>query len=175
LTRATLLQFAFGAVVLLGLAAAAVWRAPGPASPAASPPAPEAADPLPASAANRAPPPLPAAPPATATPPPSASSLDESSLMAELRRARNSDPQRAVRLAEEGNRRFPDSPDAPERTAILIHALAEQGQRTEARRSAEEMVNHYPDSAWVRDVEVFTGAHRHRSIRLNDEGGLEYY
>jgi hypothetical protein len=37
------------------------------------------------------------------------------------------------------------------------------------------MVNHYPDSAWVRDVEVFTGAHRHRSIRLNDEGGLEYY
>ena len=37
------------------------------------------------------------------------------------------------------------------------------------------MVNHYPDSSWVREIEGFTGAHRHRNIRVNDAGQLEYY
>ncbi len=78
-------------------------------------------------------------------------------------------------LAREGNRRFADSPDAPERTSILVHALARLGHTSEARGEAEEMVNHYPDSNWVREVERFTGAHRHRNLRLNDAGNLEYY
>ena len=90
--------------------------------------------------------------------------------MTELRRIKGSDPRRAMNLAEDGNRRFPDSADAPERTSILIHLLSQDGRHTEARRSAEEMVNHYPDSDWVREVELFTGAHRHRNIRLNDAG-----
>ena len=44
--------------------------------------------------------------------------------MARLRAGSGSDLALAVKLAREGNRRFPDSPDAPERTSILIHALA---------------------------------------------------
>jgi hypothetical protein len=31
------------------------------------------------------------------------------------------------------------------------------------------------DSAWVREIEQFTGAHRHRNIRLTEAGVLEYY
>lgn len=81
----------------------------------------------------------------------------------------------AIELAREGNRRFPDSADAPERVSILIHALAENEQRSEARGEAEHMVNHYPDSEWVREIERFTGAHRRRNVRLNDAGELEYY
>jgi hypothetical protein len=37
------------------------------------------------------------------------------------------------------------------------------------------MVNHYPDSEWVREVERFTGAHRHRNLRLNDAGEVVSY
>jgi hypothetical protein len=47
--------------------------------------------------------------------------------------------------------------------------------RSEARGAAERMVNHYPDSDWVREIERFTGAHRHRNVRLNDAGEIEYY
>jgi len=94
--------------------------------------------------------------------------------MARLRVAAGSDPALAVQLARDGNRRFTDSPEAPERTSILIHALAGQDLSMEARGEAEEMVNHYPDSEWVREIERFTGAHRHRNIRVNDAGTLEY-
>jgi hypothetical protein len=95
--------------------------------------------------------------------------------MTELRIAAEADPEYAMSLAREGNRLFPDSPDAPERTSILIHALATVGRASEARGAAEEMVNHYPDSAWVREIEAFTGAHRHRNLRLTADGSLEYY
>jgi hypothetical protein len=37
------------------------------------------------------------------------------------------------------------------------------------------MVNGYPDSDWVREIERFTGAHRHRSVRLNDAGVIEFH
>jgi hypothetical protein len=37
------------------------------------------------------------------------------------------------------------------------------------------MVNRYPESAWVAEVEQFTGAHRHRNLRMGDDGGLETY
>jgi hypothetical protein len=37
------------------------------------------------------------------------------------------------------------------------------------------MVNHYPDSDWVREIEGFTGAHRHRNLRLNDAGEVVSY
>ena len=94
--------------------------------------------------------------------------------MARLRVAAASDPALAVQLAREGNRRFADSRDAPERTSILIHALAGEDLAMEARGEAEEMVNHYPDSEWVREIERFTGAHRHRNVRVNDAGVLEY-
>ncbi len=81
----------------------------------------------------------------------------------------------AIDLAREGNERFPDGPGAPERASMIIHALASQGRAAEARGEAEEMVNHYPDSDWVREVEQFTGAHRHRNIRVDEAGRLEYF
>jgi len=101
--------------------------------------------------------------------------LEEARLMARLREVAPRDPTLAVTLAREGNRRFPNSADAPERTSILIHALATLGRSSEARGEAEQMVNGYPDSDWVREIERFTGAHRHRSVRLNDAGVIEFH
>ena len=96
--------------------------------------------------------------------------------MERLRKARTAGQHAlAIQLAREGNRRFPDSALAPERQSILIHSLADNEQRSEARGEAEHMVNHYPDSDWVREIERFTGAHRHRNVRLNDAGEIEYY
>ena len=95
--------------------------------------------------------------------------------MARLRKLAETDSEAAIRLAREGNRRFPGSADAPERTSILIHALANVGRSMEARGEAEKMVNEAPDSEWVRDIERFTGAHRHRNVRVNDAGVIEYY
>lgn len=104
----------------------------------------------------------------------SASPVGERQLMTRLRSIKDKDPAAAVALAREGNRRFPDSSDAPERASILIRALAALGQTSEARGEAESMVNHYPDSEWVRDMERFSGAHRRRNIRVNDAGLVEY-
>ena len=135
--------------------------------------APESSAPAPARqpSAPRPPALVPAAP--TAAP---AGPLKETQLMARLRSIKDSNHAAAiVELARDGNRRFPDSADAPERHAILIHALADAEQRSEARGEAEYMVNHYPDSEWVREVERFTGAHRHRNLRLNDAGEVVSY
>lgn len=97
--------------------------------------------------------------------------MAEDKLMADLRRARaNGQHALAIRLAREGNRQYPDSALAPERESILIHSLADAGQSSEARGQAESMVNRYSDSDWVREIERFTGAHRHRNARLNDAG-----
>jgi hypothetical protein len=128
-----------------------------------------------------APQPVPAAkprPPALVPPAPAAApaaALGEIQLMARLRSIKDSNPAAAIDLARDGNRRFPDSADAPERHSILIHALANAEQRSEARGEAEQMVNHYPDSVWVREIERFTGAHRHRNLRLNDAGEVVSY
>jgi hypothetical protein len=113
----------------------------------------------------------------TAPPPPAGSEaaapLKESVLMARLRSVAGSNFPLAVELARAGNRRFPDSLDAPERASILIHALAAQGMAKEARGEAEYAVNHYPDSSWVSDIEGFTGAHRHRNLILTDGGVIQ--
>ena len=108
-------------------------------------------------------------PPALAAPP------SEASLMARLRDLESTDPALAVELAREGNRRFPEGDGASERASILIHALASLGRASEARGEAEDMVNRYPDTEWVREVERFTGAHRHRNLRLSETGAIESY
>jgi hypothetical protein len=99
---------------------------------------------------------------------------DEATLMDHLRGAR-ADPSLAIELAREGDDHFPGSADAPERASIRIHALADEGRGAQARGEAESVVNRYPDSAWIREIEDFTGAHRHRSLRLTADGSLEYY
>ena len=90
--------------------------------------------------------------------------------MARLRELAATDSAQAVELARAGNHRFPDSAGAPERTSILIHALANLERVREARAEAEQMVNHYPDSDWVREIEGFSGAHRHRNLQVSDGG-----
>jgi hypothetical protein len=175
-------RLAATAIGALGLAAAiAIWhayRAPDarPPSPGAPPPAPPAPPPVPspepAAAAPNSPPP---ARPLSATVETAVARMNEAVLMAQLREVAKSDSAQAIELARAGNKKFPDSPDAPERASILIHALVTQNQLSEGRAEAEYMVNHYPDSKWVREIEGFTGAHRHRNIRVNDAGQLEYY
>ncbi|MEP7051243.1 MAG: hypothetical protein ABJB12_12865 [Pseudomonadota bacterium] len=90
--------------------------------------------------------------------------LDEPALMVELRRADGHDPELCLVLARDGNARFPDSPDAPERAALAIKSLALTGHPSEARGAAEFMVNHYPPSRWTAQVEQHTGAHPHRTL-----------
>ena len=160
------------AVAAVGLGTAAFLRAkPAPVTPPAEQQAQVAAvAPVPVAAA-----PAPASPPA----PPAhggseaAASLNEPLLMARLRGVAGSNFPLAVELARAGNRRFPDSPSAPERASILIHALAAQGMAREARGEAEYAVNHYPDSSWVQGIEGFTGAHRHRNLVLTDGGVIQ--
>lgn len=185
--KARLISIAAGALILAGVIA--VWHGrkedtgepvtPAP-EPAAAPPS---AAPAPAAAAHPSPPaPAAAAPntrPDAAPPPPSVQAMvarmTEAVLMARLREVAKTDSAQTIEIARAGNKQYPDSPDAPERTSILIHALVTQDRLSEGRAEAEYMVNHYPDSSWVRDIEGFTGAHRHRNIRLNDAGQLEYY
>jgi hypothetical protein len=165
--------------LLLGLAIVlgAIWyfaRKPEPTAPAVEvtqvpEPAPPPTPPTPP-----APAPLGSAPVAVPAPKAPVAELNEKLLMARLREVAKTDSAKAIALAEDGNRRFPDSADAPERESILIHALADAERRNEARGRAEFMVNHYPDSDWVREVEAFTGAHRHRNLSTTDGGQLIY-
>jgi hypothetical protein len=176
LQKTTWLRLAVLLVLVIGIGTAALLRAKSKGRPTDN----DAADsnavgPAPAVDSQR--PAAPATPPAPispAPPPPEVDKLNEAVLMARLRSAAGSDSARAVQLARAGNRRFPDSPDAPERASILVHALVEQGSPREARAEAEYAVNHYPDSAWVRGIESFTGAHRHRNLIVTDGGSVRY-
>jgi hypothetical protein len=158
----------------VGLGAAAFLRAK-PAPPPTASVAPVAVAPPPAPPAPAPPPPGPGQSPSTTAPPLAGAeaALSESVLMARLRNVAGSNFPLAVELARAGNRRFPDSPDAPERTSILIHALAAEGLARDARGEAEYAVNHYPDSSWVQEIERFTGAHRHRNLFLTDGGVIQ--
>ncbi len=185
-TRLKLLLAVGGAAALAVLVVRGTGRGPrdlepSPAAqpvPAAAPPVAAAPAPAPVASPPAPRPPGPdQSPSTTASPPPpgseAAKPLNESVLMARLRNVAGSDYPLAVELARAGNRRFPDSADAPERASILIHALAAQGMAKEARGEAEYAVNHYPDSQWVREIEGFTGAHRHRNLILTDGGVIQ--
>jgi hypothetical protein len=67
------------------------------------------------------------------------------------------------------------SPGTAEGESILIHSLAARGESSAARARAEQVVNDYADSEWVREIERFTGAHRHRNVRVNEHGVLEAF
>jgi len=87
--------------------------------------------------------------------------MDEDSLMKALHALDESDPERALIVAREGNRRFPASAAAAERAAIIVKSLARQGKLSEARAEAEVMVNRYAGTPWATEVEMHTGAHPH--------------
>ncbi|MGA2447630.1 MAG: hypothetical protein ABTD50_03015 [Polyangiaceae bacterium] len=180
-TKETMGLVGVGLAIALGLGAAALWRSKTePPRPAEM--TPSAIDRSAGQDPSFAPPArAPAADVPSRPPPVTRSALredggpaDEATLMMQLRSAAGTDSARAIVLAEEGNRRFLDSADAPERTSILIHALAAEGRSSDARGQAEYMVNHFDDSNWVREIEAFTGAHRHRNIHLGPDGRIEY-
>jgi hypothetical protein len=185
--KARLVAIGIGALIVSMAIAIAVWRgtsadeAPAEMSAAEAPAASPAPSPAPAPAP---PPPTPAAAAQNTAPDAAAPSarveatvarMNEAVLTAHLREVAQHDSAQAIEIARAGNKKFPEGPEAPERYSILIHALVTQNQLSEARGEAEYMVNHYPDSKWVRDIEGFTGAHRHRNLRVNDAGQLEYY
>ena len=63
---------------------------------------------------------------------------------------------------------------AAQHSAASIHALAEAGLAARARAEAEDMVNRYPDSNLVREIERFTGAHRRRNLRSSPGGQVGF-
>ena len=180
-TKETLGLVGVGLAIALGLGAAALWRSraepprPEDTTPSATD-RPAGQDPSPSSLPQAlAGEPLSRPPPVTMSAPRvDGGPANEATLMIQLRGAAGTDSVRAIELAEDGNRRFPDSADAPERTSILIHALAAEGRSSDARGQAEFMVNHFEDSHWVREIEAFTGAHRHRNIHLGPDGRIQY-
>jgi type IV secretory pathway VirB10-like protein len=174
---ASLRSLVLGLVLVIGAIVVLTLRARSSDAPAPTE-APIVVEPPPAPIPVEAPPAVPAAvepapaKPLPAQPAPAVAKLNEPQLMTRLRAVKDKDPAAAIELAREGNRRFPDSADAPERASILIHALAALDRPSEARGEAEDMVNHYPDSNWVREIERFIGAHRRRNVRVNDAGEL---
>ena len=78
---------------------------------------------------------------------------DEASLMAKLRGAWTTDPTTSIALAREGNRRFPASDDAPERSYLLVRSLVNLGRFEEAKAEAAAMVDTYRDTPYANEVE----------------------
>lgn len=97
--------------------------------------------------------PLPEAAKPAAVPRPAPPPLTESALMAKLNALGASDPAQALALAREGNRRFPHSGDAAERSVTICKSLAALGRFEEARDEARRLVQNYPDTPWALDVQ----------------------
>ena len=102
----------------------------------------------------RAPAPVPAPAPVMAGHPPPAAApapaVTESALMSAIRDLGASDPARALELARDGNRRFPKSADAVERSWTICKSLAALGRSSEAQVEARLLVHQYPDTTWAR-------------------------
>ena len=115
-----------------------------------------ATEPSPASMPVRAPAPVPSPPPVMAGHPPAAAApapaVMESALMAAIRDLGASDPARALELARDGNRRFPKSADAAERSWTICKSLAALGRFHDAQVEARLLVHQYPDTTWAGDV-----------------------
>jgi hypothetical protein len=63
------------------------------------------------------------------------------------------DPATALRLAREGNERFPQSAGTPERNWYEARALVELQRFDEAVRVARAMVERHPTAEWTADVQ----------------------
>lgn len=71
-----------------------------------------------------------------------------------------SEPARALALAEDGERRFGKSPRAVERRLYEIKALVKLGRIGSARTRAERYLADYPPGPMTDEVERLTGVHR---------------
>jgi hypothetical protein len=97
--------------------------------------------------------PLPTAVPSSPKAVPSANPRDESTLMERLRELRSQDPELSLRLAREGDTKFPGSPDAAERGWFAVRALMEMQRVDEAVAEARGMVEKYRGTFFAADVE----------------------
>lgn len=79
--------------------------------------------------------------------------LDEAQLMAQLRALAGTNSPLTLQLAREGNIRFPDSPDAPERAWMVVKSLANLERFKDAHDEAAIMVKRYPGTSWSLDVQ----------------------
>ncbi len=110
---------------------------------------------------------MPASPPrlALAPPGPDASysariqASDEAMLMQELRALVKKDPEHAEALARAGRLRFPDSPDADERDALLVDALINQQRIGAARSETYYYFDHHPSGRFSDHLFAMTGVH----------------
>jgi hypothetical protein len=71
-----------------------------------------------------------------------------------------SDPERALVLAEDAEKRFGESPRAVERRLYEIKALVKLGRIGSARTKAERYLATYPSGPMADEVERLTGVHR---------------
>ena len=72
---------------------------------------------------------------------------------ATLRASQGTNPLLTLQLAREGNRRFPDSVDAPERAWMIAKSLTDLGRFREARAEAQIAVNRYAGTSWALDLQ----------------------
>jgi hypothetical protein len=79
--------------------------------------------------------------------------------MEKLRSDLRPNPASALALADEGERRFADSPYAEERRALAIQALINLDRIGAARSRAYEFLAHYPDGPYSAHVAAMTGVH----------------
>lgn len=83
---------------------------------------------------------------------------EEIAHLAKLRAGAARDPNEALRLAEEGNRRFYDGMFGQEREAIAVEALVRLGRRDEAKARGAQFLARYPRGPFAerirRDLEL---------------------
>jgi hypothetical protein len=79
--------------------------------------------------------------------------------MDKLRSDLRSNPVSALALADEGEQRFADSPNAEERRALAIQALINLDRIGAARSRAYQFLARYPDGPYSAHVAAMTGVH----------------
>jgi len=77
---------------------------------------------------------------------------DEPGLMTQLRQLVDNAPGRTIELAREGQKRFPGSPDAPERSWMIAKALVSLGRFEEACGEARHLMRRSPENVWAIDA-----------------------
>ena len=82
--------------------------------------------------------------------------LDEDSLMQQIRASLLDNPRLAEKLARESRQRFPDSPQADARDALLVTALMNQGRIERARIEAYYYFDDHPDGRFGDRVSFLT-------------------
>ncbi len=81
-----------------------------------------------------------------------ATGTDEATLLTQMRGVVETDPELALRLAREGNTRYPNGKDGAERGWIICKALTNLRRFDEAREEAKIMVKQYPGTSFAGDI-----------------------